>query len=357
MDSKRRTEYRFVQSDQPDEAAIQDAAAFIRSGRLVAFPTETVYGLGADATNETAVRDIFWAKKRPYSDPLIVHVPSVDDVKLVAATVPPLVYTLAAHFWPGPLTVIVPRGPTISPVVAAGGETIGVRVPAHPVALALLRAANTPIAAPSANLFMHTSPTTAQHVLDDLQGRIDMVLDAGASQVGLESTVLDVTVDPPRILRPGGITLEALKEVIGVEPQVSSSSEKPSDQPQSAPGMLERHYAPRARFIVFDGHGTSALAGLRLAAWDALTRGERVGALLADDEVHFFRDIPVTVATMGRSDDVEALSRRLYAALREIDDGHVDVIFSHTFGTRGLAFTLRDRLRRAAGGSFQPVEP
>ena len=197
-----------------DPAAVEQAARLVRAGRLVAFPTETVYGLGADATNTDAVERIFAAKQRPHSDPLIVHLAAAAALPSVVQGVPPLAWALAERFWPGPLTLVLRRAEGIPPVVAAGGPTVGVRVPNHAVARELIARAGVPIAAPSANRFMHTSPTTAAHVLADLDGRVDCVLDAGPCSVGVESTVLDLTRDPPRILRPGGVTFEALRALV-----------------------------------------------------------------------------------------------------------------------------------------------
>src|SRR5258708_2132264 len=226
-----------VTPDTMPTDAIARAAQILREGGLVAFPTETVYGLGADATNPAAVESIFAAKDRPHSDPLIVHIADSDGLWQVAAEAPPAAQALAARFWPGPLTLVLPRAAGIPASVAAGGATVGVRVPRHPVALALLRAVGVPVAAPSANRFMHTSPTTAAHVLADLDGRIDCVLDGGPCEVGVESTVLDLTSDPPRVLRPGGVTLEALREGLPeVEgPRGTAGEGATKGEPQLAP--------------------------------------------------------------------------------------------------------------------------
>jgi L-threonylcarbamoyladenylate synthase len=353
----------FTLAGEIDGDAIEEAARILRSGGLVAFPTETVYGLGADATNPDAVAGIFTAKERPYSDPLIVHLAGANALPQVVAEIPGEALVLAERFWPGPLTLILPRAEAIPPVVAAGGATIGVRVPAHPVALALLRAADVPVAAPSANRFMHTSPTTAEHVLADLDGRIDCVLDAGPTAVGVESTVLDTLARPPRILRPGGVTLETLREVLpdvqGPAAPASPAQATAAHQNEAvialAPGQLERHYAPRTRLIVFDAAGGVALAAIRAEAEAALARGERVGALLPDDEADALALPEVTVARLGSSDDLPAISRSLYAALRALDAQHLDTILTHTFGMEGLGLALWDRLRRAAGGQMRTV--
>jgi L-threonylcarbamoyladenylate synthase len=265
-----------VDRDGMPAAAIARAAALLRAGGLVAFPTETVYGLGADATAPAAVEGIFRAKQRPHSDPLIVHLAERDLLPFVARDIPDVAWELARRFWPGPLTLVLPRAARIPALVAAGGDTLGVRVPDHAVARALIRASGVPVAAPSANRFMHTSPTTAAHVLADLDGRIDCVLDAGPCAIGVESTVLDLTAGPPRVLRPGGVTLEALRALI---PEVRgpaeaaaataadvSGSRAANSVIAHAPGQMERHYAPRTRLIVFDDEGERALDAMRRRA-------------------------------------------------------------------------------------------
>ncbi len=353
---RRRTAVLKVSSQGEPVAAIERAAAILRAGGLVAFPTETVYGLGADATNSAAVLGIFKAKGRPRSDPLIVHLAAMDHMPSVAGSVPPIAWKLARRFWPGPLTLILPRGEAISPVVTAGGDTVGVRVPAHPVALALLHTAGIPVAAPSANRFMHTSPTTAAHVLADLDSRIDCVLDGGPCAVGVESTVLDLTMQPPRVLRPGGVTLEALRTLL---PDVQGPSDStpraaPPELVVRAPGQMERHYAPRARLVVFDGEREAMLEALVEEAQEATARGDRVGALVPDDEAEALAGLSVVAIRLGAGDLAE-ISRRLYAGLRALDEQRMDLILTHTFGRTGLGLALWDRLRRAAGGRLREV--
>jgi L-threonylcarbamoyladenylate synthase len=356
-DTQRRTLVLRVGKGEEAGDAIERAAELLRKGGLVAFPTETVYGLGADATNAAAVEGIFKAKERPHSDPLIVHLAAASELLTVAAEAPPAAWELAGRFWPGPLTLILPRSEAIPAIVAAGGPTVGVRVPSHPVALALIRAAGVPVAAPSANRFTHTSPTTAQHVLADLDGRIDCLLDGGPCAVGVESTVLDLTAEPPRVLRPGGVTLEALRELLpGVLGPAETSATTSGAEVARAPGQMERHYAPRTRLVVFDAQGKAALAALRAEAEGALNRGERVGALLPDEEADTLGGLPVTVERLGSREDLAEVSRRLYAALRALDGQGVDVILAHTFGTEGLGLAIRDRLRRAAGGEMRQVD-
>jgi L-threonylcarbamoyladenylate synthase len=368
MNSQISTRVLIVGSDATPAAAIEGAAALLRAGRLVAFPTETVYGLGADATTAAAVAGIFAVKERPRSDPLIVHLAEAAQLPLVARDIPPVAWALAQRFWPGPLTLVLPRAALIPPLVSAGAGTVAVRVPSHPVAHALLRAAGVPVAAPSANRFMHTSPTSAAHVLADLDGRIDCVLDGGSCPVGLESTVVDLVAHPPRILRPGGVTLEELRAVLpeieGPVPADHVETAQPTAEPSlddhtpsasRSPGQMQRHYAPHTRLIVFDAQGAPALAAIVAEAQAALARGERVGVLVADEEAPALAALGIRVEPLGPGVDLGAIARRLYAALRALDGGDVDVILAHTFGTQGLGLALWDRLRRAAGGQLRSV--
>ena len=236
-----------IDPERPQQAAIDLAASIIRNGGLVAFPTETVYGLGADAMNENAVRKIFEAKGRPADNPCIVHVDGRDMLDRVAGGVEDTAELLIQRFWPGPLTLVLERKPEVASSVSAGLSTVAVRMPGHRIAVELIGAARTPIAAPSANASGRPSPTTAAHVLEDLSGRIEMILDGGTTNIGIESTVLDVTTDPPMILRPGWITKEMLSEVIGpVAPTVSDHELRRS------PGTRHRHYSPRARVILIE---------------------------------------------------------------------------------------------------------
>ncbi len=336
-----------VNPQHPEPEPIAEAAALIRQGEVVAFPTETVYGLGADALNPEAVARVFAAKERPAYDPLIVHVADVDALHQLAPAAPPVAERLARRFWPGPLTLVVPKAPLVPDIVTAGRPTVAVRCPAHPVALALIRAAGVPIAAPSANRFGHTSPTTAQHVLADLGGRIPLVLDGGPTQVGVESTVVDLTQTPPLILRPGGVSREALAAVLG-EVALWRKAPRQGAEATPAPGMLERHYAPRTPLWLFWGERAAARRALRRAAEEHLAAGRRVGVLAVDEDLPLWEDLPVTVQRLGPEDDLSQVARRLFAALRALDGAQVHVILTRDWGERGLGLALRDRLRRAA---------
>jgi L-threonylcarbamoyladenylate synthase len=323
------------------DPALLEAAAILRSGGLVAFPTETVYGLGANALDARAVEKIFEAKQRPHWDPVIVHVADVASARRLTATWPDAAERLAATFWPGPLTMLLPRTAQIPDVCTAGRAKVGLRMPSHPVALALIAAAGVPIAAPSANRFGYTSPTTAEHVLADLEGRIDAILDAGSCAIGVESTVLDPTTDPAIIYRPGGITLEQIRRVLGT---VAVAERKISDEipPQSleSPGLGIRHYAPRARVILVESE-TELLSVVEREA-----REHHVGVLLPAGW-----DSPtegVTVLPWGNWDEPELLARDLYLQLRALDDRQVDVIVCPMPSSEGIGLAIRDRLRKAA---------
>ena len=244
-----------VDAENPDPTIIQTAADIIRKGGLVAFPTETVYGLGADALNGEAVLALFAAKKRPLDNPPIVHVADLKEVGRLVLEVPPKAKVLMEKFWPGPLTLIFKRSNLVPKVTVAGLDTVAIRMPKHKVALELIRQSRCPIAAPSANLAGKPSPTTAQHVYEDLNGRIDAILDGGATNIGVESTVVDLSVDPPMLLRPGGTPYEALKKVLGdlkLHPFVEAEQELSIQQIRS-PGMKHKHYAPKAEVILVEG--------------------------------------------------------------------------------------------------------
>jgi L-threonylcarbamoyladenylate synthase len=343
-------------------ASIATAAACLRHGGLVAFPTETVYGLGVNALDSAAVRRLFDAKGRPANDPLIVHVASFEAMdELLGEDLETGPYCrvrrLAMQFWPGPLTLVVPTSARVPREVTAGLDTVGIRVPAHPVARTLLEAAGIPVAAPSANLFSRPSPTRAEHVLQDLGGRIDMVIDGGATEVGVESTVLDLTGDDPIILRPGAITLEMLRELLpNVGLRDISARANVDHAPMPSPGLLTKHYSPRTPLTLFHGDRDQTLDALIERARSATERGQRVGVLAAREDVDAFGEFPLRVVEMGSERDLEGIAARLYSALRELDASGVDVILAREIGTEtGLARAVRDRLNRAAVEHVHPI--
>jgi len=338
---------------QPDAAGIRRAAEVLRAGGLVAFPTETVYGLGVHALDREAVRRLFVAKGRPANDPLIVHVATLDDAGLLIAERPSALASLADRFWPGPLTLVLPRAAVVPDEVTAGLSTVAIRVPAHPVARALIAAAGIPIAAPSANLFSRPSPTRAAHVLADLDGRIDLVVDGGATDVGVESTVLDLTQNIPTVLRPGAVTLEMLRDVLPQVRMRDASHTASGAEPMASPGLLSRHYSPRAPLTLYEGRAAAVVARLAADARDASRHGQRVGILAADDD-------PVdgfTIVRAGSESDLAGVAARLYAALRELDAAGTDVILARGFpADTGIGVAIQDRLRRAAAGRIIHVD-
>lgn len=336
----------------PEPEKIALAAAEIRGGGLVAFPTETVYGLGANALDAAAVRRIFEAKARPSEDPLIVHIGKIEDLAAITDSIPDLVSVLAEAFWPGPLTLVLPKSRLVPANVSAGLNNVAVRMPSHPVALALLESAGIPIAAPSANRFGHTSPTSAAHVLQDLGEYIDMILDGGETSVGVESTVLDLTHKPPVILRPGGLTREELERVIGRV----GMQDKHEAGSQISPGLLDSHYAPRAGLILCTGESPTVLERIKMLAIEQLENGKRVGLLLADDDEIEIRMTSFTTIRLGQNNDLPQIARNLYAGLRKLDDLGVDVILTHSFSERGLGLAINDRLRRASSRIVKPDE-
>ena len=343
-----------VHPSSPDPGAIAAAADVLRRGGLVAFPTETVYGLGAHALDRDAVRRVFAAKGRPAQDPLIVHVADVAAVHPLVIAPSGMFEPLAARFWPGPLTIVLRRAPQVPDEVTAGLDTVAVRVPAHPVARALLAAAAVPVAAPSANLFSRPSPTRADHVLQDLGGRIDMVVDGGPTTVGVESTVLDLSREHPLVLRPGAVTLEMLRAVIE-DVELVANAIVPDDGVMRSPGLLTKHYSPRAPMTLYSGDHARVLARIAADAREALGQGERVGILAADGDRAQLPDA-AHVVTVGPSDDLPSVASRLYAALRELDAAQVDRILARGFGSAdGLGVAIADRLRRAAGGRMVVV--
>lgn len=336
----------------PEEPILARAAESIVRGDLVAFPTETVYGLGANALDPEAVLRIFEAKGRPSSDPLIVHLANRDDLWLVSSAQPRTALKLAERFWPGPLTLLLPKSDKIPPEVTARLQTVAVRVPAHPVALGLLRACGVPIAAPSANRFAHASPTNAQHVLDDLSGRIELVLDGGPTPLGIESTVLDLLSEPPVILRPGGLPREEIEAVIG-----PVRIAQPDERLSSSPGRQARHYAPRAQTVLCSGFELQEQM-LRLAeiADKAMRAGRRVGVIAVSEGLRLMRPTTAETCDLGPISDLPQVARRLFAGLRTLERAHVDLILAHTLPPEGLGLAINDRLRRAAD-QVVSVEP
>ena len=332
---------------EKDKNAIRRAAAILRQGGLLGIPTETVYGLGADALNETAVRHIFEAKGRPQDNPLILHVPGADWLERYCRDIPPVAYTLAERFWPGPLTMILPRRDIVPLRTTGGLDTVGVRCPDHPVTLAIIREAGIPVAAPSGNTSGRPSPTTAQHMLEDMDGKIDGIVDGGACSVGVESTIIDLTVTPPRLLRPGGLPLEALEDVLGEVTVDKAVRQKLSDGERAkAPGMKYRHYAPKAPVTVITGTPGAS------AAYIAAHLPAQGGVICFDEYASLFTGH--IVHCLGSAADVSTQARHVFDALRTFDETDVTEILAQCPDDHGLGLAVSNRLKKAAG--FQTVE-
>lgn len=325
---------------------ISQGASILRRGGLLGIPTETVYGLGADGRNPRAVEAIFAAKGRPQDNPLILHIPGADWLERYCGHIPPQAYALAERFWPGPLTIILKRRPCVPDVVTAGLDTVGMRCPDHPVTRAVIAAAGTPVAAPSGNTSGRPSPTCAAHMLEDMDGKIDGILDGGPCTVGVESTIIDLTAQPPRLLRPGGVSLEALEEVLGpVEVDGAVRRLLAQGEAPRAPGMKYRHYAPQAPVTVVTGDGAATAAYIRRQA------GANTGVICFTE----YRDrFPgCTVRSIGPAGDRGEQARREFDALRSFDGTSVTAIFAQCPGEEGLGLAVANRLKKAAG--FQIV--
>ncbi|MEL6406348.1 MAG: L-threonylcarbamoyladenylate synthase [Chloroflexota bacterium] len=344
-----------IDGDDPSPLSMALASQVIIEGGLVAFPTETVYGLGANALNAEAVERIFKAKERPANDPIIVHVDDLDKLRLVARDIPDIAYTLAEKLWAGALTMVLKRSDLVPDIVTAGQDTVAVRMPAHPVALALIRQCGVPIAAPSANRFSRPSPTSAVHVMHDLFGRVDVVLDGGNTDIGVESSIVDLTGSVPTLLRPGGISLEELRRYI------PSLAFRPrhilDDELAPAPGTLKKHYSPNADVLVFAGADNTPVdavwQAMRKKAQSLLDAGKKVGIMVLDADVLQFEGITAQYVLLGQSDN--AMAANLFSGMRELDAAELDVIMVQMPEQTGIGLAIRDRLRRAAEGDIISV--
>jgi L-threonylcarbamoyladenylate synthase len=344
-----------VNPQKPETEKVRIAAKFIKKGGLVAFPTETVYGLGADALNPQAVLALFKAKKRPLDNPPIVHVENINDVYRLAKHVPPKAERLMREFWPGPLTLVFKHSDIVPDVTVAGLDTIAVRMPQHNVALALIKESSRPIAAPSANLAGRPSPTSAKHVFDDLNGRVDAILDGGPTRIGVESTVLDLSVNPSLVLRPGGTPFEALKKFLGdvkLHPFVVAEKELPLGKARS-PGMKHRHYAPNAKVVLVEGSVSAVVRKVKELTDSYKLKGCKVGVLATDETMAAYRaDV---VKSLGSRFNLAVIAQNLFRLLREFDAEGVDVIVAEGVPAEGLGLAVLNRLRKASGYNIVKV--
>lgn len=337
------------------ESQLDHAAEVIRQGGLVAFPTETVYGLGANTFDIKAIENIYKAKGRPSDNPLIVHIAEPEDLKGLVRSVPSSAEMLMDAFWPGPLTMIMPKSDKIPSRITAGLDTVAIRMPSHPIARALIKKCGVPIAAPSANSSGRPSPTLAKHVIEDLSGKIDVIIDGGSAQVGLESTVLDVTVDPPMILRPGGITREQLTALLGNVAADAAIIGANSSTPPRSPGMKYRHYAPKAPFILFQGQASHVAKEIAARADEALSEGKSVGILITEETADEYRkDLfeHCKILCLGTRRAPESLAANLFKCLRDFDSSGVDIILAEAPDNSGIGVAVMNRMVKASGGNI-----
>jgi len=338
-------------ADKPNIAMLEEAAYFLRQGETIAFPTETVYGLGANALNPEAVKKIYYAKGRPSDNPLIVHVCDEKQVENLVSCVSAQARQLIKKFWPGPLTLVMPKSNIVPSIITAGLDTVALRMPFHPVALKLIEKARLPIAAPSANTSGKPSPTTAQHVLEDLNGKIAGIIDAGKAGVGVESTVLDLSTSIPTILRPGGVTREELIAEIGFV-NLDAALKDLEVKPRS-PGMKYIHYSPEADVIIVKGTTEKIAEKMKKVISEENADKKKIGLMISQDIYKIiFNDLSknISVQILGERDNLAQITANLFDMLRKFDQLKVEVIYAESFSETGIGAALMNRLYKAAGG-------
>jgi len=327
---------------------LMEAAEILRKGGIVAFPTETVYGLGANALETQASAKIYAAKGRPSDNPLIAHIASIDDLPKLAAKIPEAGRKLAEKYWPGPLTLVFPKKEIVPYGTTGGLDTVAVRMPSDPIATRLIRLAGVPVAAPSANTSGRPSPTRAEHVIEDMNGKIEMIIDGGEVGIGVESTIVDVSGEIPTLLRPGAITMEMLKETVG-EVEIDPAILGPMNEGMKpkAPGMKYRHYAPNAEMTLVEGEMDKVVEFINREAKAALEAGKKVGIICTEESRQYYSYGILEV--IGSREHEETVAHNLFAVLREFDDQKVDCIFSESFSKDRLGQAIMNRLCKAAG--------
>lgn len=336
-----------IDRHQMDEKVLARAGEILKNGGLVAFPTETVYGLGANALNEDAARKTYAAKGRPSDNPLIVHITEVEDLSIVARNISDKAKQIIERFWPGPLTLIFEKQYIVPFGTTGGLNTVAVRMPTDEIARAVIRAGGGYISAPSANTSGRPSPTSAQHVFEDFDGKIDMIIDGGNVDIGLESTIVDMTVEPPMILRPGAITREMLEEVIGeVAVDATLLTEETPEAPK-APGMKYRHYAPKAQLMIVEGETDDVIKAIRQIAYEQTRLGFKVGIIATSETQEYYSN--GIVKNIGSRHNENSIAKNLYGVLREFDEEDVDYIYSESFEAEGIGDAIMNRLNKAAG--------
>ncbi len=337
-----------IDENNIDTTLINEAADIIKSGGLVAFPTETVYGLGANALDSNAAKKIYAAKGRPSDNPLIAHIARLEDIKAISDDKNSNIVKLANAFWPGPLTMIINKNANVPYETTGGLDTVAVRMPSNKIARQLIELSKLPIAAPSANTSGRPSPTKAEHVIEDMDGRIDMIIDGGAVGIGVESTIVDLTADVPMILRPGAITENMLRGVLG-KIDIDPSLGKPmaDNIKPKAPGMKYRHYAPKAELILVEGSKERVVDAINKKAEETQKKGIKVGIIATDETKNLYKS--GMVLSIGSRESEADIAHNLYATLRSFDDANVGLIYSESFNSIGLGYAIMNRLTKAAG--------
>lgn len=334
-----------------EEKVMEQAGEIIKKGGLVAFPTETVYGLGGNGLNPESSRKIYEAKGRPSDNPLIIHICRLKDLELLVTEIPKQAKELADAFWPGPLTMILPKADIVPKETTGGLDTVAVRMPSHKVALAFIEKAGGFVAAPSANLSGKPSPTVAKYVVEDMDGRIDMIIDGGDIPIGLESTIVDLTGEIPMILRPGYITLEMLKEVVGeVNCDPTLLDGNCLDRPK-APGMRYRHYAPKGDMLIVEGDAEAVVEEINALVEESRQNGLKTGVIATSENADRYRADVIKI--IGSRAEEEVIAASLYRILREFDDDNVEAIYSESFATDGIGQAIMNRLLKAAGHKYK----
>lgn len=343
-----------MSEEQIDKQKLEEAGAIIKAGGLVAFPTETVYGLGGDALNPASSKKIYAAKGRPSDNPLIVHIADMEALPPIVAEIPEQAKRLAEVFWPGPLTMIFRKADLVPRETTGGLDTVAVRMPVHKVAREFIRAAGGYVAAPSANLSGRPSPTVAKYVAEDMDGRIEMIIDGGDVEIGLESTIVDMTVEEPMILRPGYITKEMLEEVLETVEEDCTLMRADSGQAPKAPGMKYRHYAPKGDLTIVAGEALKVIDYINEQTTQAAAGGKKVGVIGTDATIGQYH--AQVCKSAGNREQDSTIAKELYRILREFDDEKVEVIYSESFSTQGLGQAIMNRLLKAAGHKVITLE-
>lgn len=351
-----------IDKEQIDYNLLEEAVSVIKDGGVVAFPTETVYGLGANGLDVKAVEKIFSAKGRPQDNPLILHIYSIDQIKELVEGIPDIAKACIEEFWPGPLTILFKKSKKVPEIITAGLDTVAIRMPENKIALELIRLSNTPIAAPSANISGRPSPTSAKHVIEDLFGKVDMIIDGGDTGIGLESTVLDLSGDTPMILRPGGITEEDLRKIIPnitIDFSIIKSGE--NIVPKS-PGQKYRHYAPKSEMILFSGEVDRIVEGIIRYIKKHLETGKKVGIMCTDETMSFYENLieelngpEILAISLGSRENKEIIAHNLFNTLRLFDEANVDIILAEGISLSDLGTAIMNRMMKAASGRIIKV--